>query len=41
MISHSLGEPLKSLRSSISLAAGIGRAGRKAREPRNGVSADH
>jgi hypothetical protein len=32
MISHSLGEPLKSLRSSISLASGIGRSGRKARE---------
>jgi len=32
MISHSLGEPLKSLRSSISLASGIGRNGRKARE---------
>jgi MoaA/NifB/PqqE/SkfB family radical SAM enzyme len=31
MISHSLGEPLKSLRSSISLASGIGRSGRKAR----------
>ena len=32
MISHSLGEPLKSLRSSISLASGIGRSGRKARQ---------
>jgi MoaA/NifB/PqqE/SkfB family radical SAM enzyme len=32
MISHTLGEPLKSLRSSISLASGIGRSSRKARK---------
>lgn len=31
MISHSLGEPLRSLRSSISLASGIGRSGRTVR----------
>jgi MoaA/NifB/PqqE/SkfB family radical SAM enzyme len=31
MISHSLGEPLKSLRSSISMATGIGRSGQKMR----------
>jgi MoaA/NifB/PqqE/SkfB family radical SAM enzyme len=33
MISHSLGEPIKSLRSSISLATGIGRATRNDRRP--------
>jgi len=27
MVSHSLGEPLKSLRGSISLASGFGRSG--------------
>ncbi|MDO8432609.1 MAG: radical SAM protein [Candidatus Binatus sp.] len=33
MISHSLGEPFKSLRSSISLATGIGRSTRNGRRP--------